>query len=158
MLMDDVAAIPPARAERPPPEVLAGLGALARVSRALVGTGSLAELGKRALAEMRTALGLELAVLYLPVPGEPGLARFVSSAAAGAQVAAREEVRYEPEAWRLAVTSGMPIVLREPAAWLGPNPSCRPRTTGSCSRSWPAATTWSAWSSRRPVRRSRSTR
>ena len=118
--------IPAAGTERPAPEVLAGLGALARVSRALVGTGSLAELGKRALAEMRAALGLDLAVLYLPVPGEPGLTRFVSSAAAGARLAAREEVRYEPEAWRLAVTSGMPIVLREPASWLGPNPFVPP--------------------------------
>jgi signal transduction histidine kinase len=124
--MDDVAAIPAAGTERPAPEVLAGLGALARVSRALVGTGSLAELAKRALAEMRAALGLDLAVLYLPVPGEPGLTRFVSSAAAGARLAAREEVRYEPEAWRLAVTSGMPIVLREPATWLGPNPFVPP--------------------------------
>jgi signal transduction histidine kinase len=124
--MDDVAAFPAAGTERPAPEVLAGLGALARVSRALVGTGSLAELAKRALAEMRAALGLDLAVLYLPVPGEPGLARFVSSAAAGTQVSARDEVRYEPEAWRLAVTSGMPIVLREPATWLGPNPFVPP--------------------------------
>jgi len=124
--MDDIAAFPRAESERPAPEVLAGLGALARVSRALVGTGSLAELAKRALAEMRAALDLDLAVLYLPVPGEPGLERFVSSAAAEADVTAREELRYEPEAWRLAVTSGMPIVLREPATWLGPNPFVPP--------------------------------
>ena len=67
------------------PEVFAGLGALARVSRALVGTGSLAELAERALGEMRAALDLELAVLYLPAAGDGGpcLDRFVCSAAAG---------------------------------------------------------------------------
>lgn len=121
--MDDGTVSPAAVRGRPAPEVLAGLGALARVSRALVGTGSLAELAKRALDEMRSALGLDLTVLYLPLPdGDEALARFVCSASAGAHVRAREELHYEPEAWRLAVTSGMPIVLREPAGWLGPNP------------------------------------
>ncbi len=125
--MDDGTASPAAVRGRPAPEVLAGLGALARVSRALVGTGSLAELATRALGEMRSALGLDLTVLYLPLPdGGEALARFVSSAAAGAHVRAREELRYEPEAWRLAVASGMPIVLREPAGWLGPNPFTPP--------------------------------
>lgn len=125
--MDDNAASSPATLARPAPEVLAGLGAVARVSRALVGTGSLAELAKRALGEMRAALDLDLAVLYLPVPeGGPALARLVSSAAADAVVQARDELRYEPEAWRLAVDSGMPIVLREPAGWLGPNPFTPP--------------------------------
>ena len=124
--MHDNAASPAAErgAGRVAPEVFAGLGALARVSRALVGTGSLAELAERALAEMRVALDLELTVLYLPAPGDdgPSLERFVSSAAAGTARVAREELRYEPEAWRLAVASGMPIVLREEAGWLGPNP------------------------------------
>jgi two-component sensor histidine kinase len=124
--MDDL--VSPVTAERGlvgrlAPEVLAGLGALARVSRALVGTGSLAELAARALSEMRDALELDLAVLYLPAPGGgPGLERFVSSAGAGAEVVARDELLYDPEAWRLAVASGMPIVFREPAGWLGPNP------------------------------------
>lgn len=128
--MDDVAAVasgPPAHGGRLAPEVVAGLGALARVSRAVVGTGSLAELATRALREMREALGLDLAALYLPAAdGGAALARFVSSAAADAQVVAREELRYEPEAWRLAVASGMPIVLREEAGWLGPNPFAPP--------------------------------
>jgi len=128
--MDDVAAPPsaePVLSGRLAPEVMAGLGALARVSRALVGTGSLAELATRALAEMRDALDLDLAVLYLPSSdGGPCLVRFVSSAAAGTEVVACEELRYEPEAWRLAVASGMPIVLREPAGWLGQNPFTPP--------------------------------
>jgi signal transduction histidine kinase len=125
--MDDVVALPPSAepvlSGRLAPEVMAGLGALARVSRALVGTGSLAELATRALGEMRDALDLDLAVLYLPVPdGSPCLERFVCSATADAPVVAADELRYEPEAWRLAVASGMPIVLREPASWLGQNP------------------------------------
>ncbi len=128
--MHDNAASP--AAERSPvarvaPEVFAGLGALARVSRALVGTGSLAELAERALGEMRAALDLELAVLYLPAgDGASSMDRFVCSAAAGTALAARAELRYDPEAWRLAVASGMPIVLREEAGWLGPNPFAPP--------------------------------
>jgi signal transduction histidine kinase len=128
--MDDAAAVasaPPAHGGRLAPEVVAGLGALARVSRAVVGTGSLAELATRALREMRDALRLELAALYLPAAdGGESLERFVASAAADAQVAARDELRYEPEAWRLAVASGMPVVLREEAGWLGPNPFVPP--------------------------------
>jgi signal transduction histidine kinase len=123
--MDDVAptVAPEPGLGRVAPEVLAGLGALARVSRALVGTGNLSELAARALSEMRDALDLDLAVLYLPEPGgRPRLERFVSSAAAGTDLIGREELRYEPEGWRLAVASGMPIVFREPAGWLGPNP------------------------------------
>ena len=131
MPMHDNAASPAAErgvVGRMAPEVFAGLGALARVSRALVGTGSLAELAERALGEMRAALDLELAVLYLPRPATTVrcLDRFVSSAAAGTVLAARDELRYEPEAWRLAVASGMPIVLREEAGWLGPNPFTPP--------------------------------
>jgi signal transduction histidine kinase len=130
MSMDDAAAVasaPPAHGGRLAPEVVAGLGALARVSRAVVGTGSLAELATGALREMREALGLELAALYLPAAdGGAALARFVVSAAADAQVVARDELRYEPEAWRLAVASGMPVVLREEAGWLGPNPFAPP--------------------------------
>src|SRR5258705_244424 len=48
------------------PEVLAGLGALSRVSRALVGTGELATLAQGALEEMTAALNLQTAALYLP--------------------------------------------------------------------------------------------
>jgi GAF domain-containing protein len=124
--MGDVASSSPDERDstgRLAPEVFAGLGALARVSRALVGTGSLSELAKRALEEMRDALDLHLATLYVAAPdGGPALVRFVSSAAAGTDLTARDELRYGAEAWRLAVASGMPVVLREPAGWLGPNP------------------------------------
>lgn len=99
------------------PEVLAGLGALSRVSRALVGTGELASLASGALDEMRSALGLDAAALYLPdADGHPVLRRYV-----GDQVAAGQ-LSFDEEAWRLAVARGAPIVLREPASWLVENP------------------------------------
>ena len=94
---------------------------------------------------MRDALDLELAALYLPVPdGDPRLVRFVSSAGGRRARRGREELRYEPEAWRLAVASGMPIVLREPAGWLGPNPFTPPAHDWLVLPLVAAATTWSA--------------
>jgi nitrate/nitrite-specific signal transduction histidine kinase len=102
------------------PEVLAGLGAVSRVSRALVGTGELPVLAGAALAEMREALGLELAALYLPdADGLPVLRRYVGDGAA-------EELSFDEEAWRLAVGGGAPIVLREAASWLVENPFSPP--------------------------------
>ena len=105
------------------PEVLAALGALGRVARALVGSGSLSHLAERALGEMRDALGLELVVLYLPRVGEePSLQRYISSTGAETGTRARDEVAFEDEAWRLAVASGAPLVFRDEASWLVPNP------------------------------------
>ncbi len=105
------------------PEVLEGLGALARVSRALAGTGSLSVLASRALAEMRDAMRLELAALYPPDgDGRLVLQRYVTAAAGAATVSARAELSFDEEAWRLAVASGAPIVLREAASWLVDNP------------------------------------
>jgi signal transduction histidine kinase len=100
-----------------PRDVLAGLAALSRVSRALVGTGELAALAARALDEMCAALDLETAALYLPdADGQPVLRRYV------ADRAVRAELAFDEEAWRLTVASGAPIVLREPATWLVENP------------------------------------
>jgi signal transduction histidine kinase len=99
------------------PEVLAGLGALSRVSRALVGTGELAALAAEALGEMCAALRLETAALYLPdADGQPLLRRYVVKAHV------RDELSFDEEAWRLAVAGGAPIVLREAASWLVENP------------------------------------
>jgi signal transduction histidine kinase len=93
------------------------------VARALVGSGSLSHLAERALGEMRDALGLELVVLYLPRVGEePSLQRYISSTKAETGMRARDEVAFEDEAWRLAVASGAPLVFREEASWLVPNP------------------------------------
>ena len=101
-------------ANRLAPEVLAGLAAVSRVSRALVGAGELPVLAAAALEEMREALRLQRAALYLPdADGLPVLRRYVGDSAA-------EELSFDEEAWRLA--TGAPIVLREPAGWLVENP------------------------------------
>lgn len=98
------------------PEVLTGLGAVSRVSRALVGPGDLAALASAALGEMRDALALRAAVLYLPdADGQPVLRRYAGDAAAA-------ELAFDAEAWRLAVAGGAPIILREAASWLVANP------------------------------------
>ena len=109
--------------QRLPPEALAGLGALTRVARALVGSGNLMELAERALAEIRDALALELAVLYLPRSGPPpSLQRYVASGAETTSARARDQVSFDDEAWSLAVASGVPLVFREEASWLVANP------------------------------------
>lgn len=106
-----------------PPDVLAGLGAIGRVARALVGGGPLPELCDRALAELRDALALEIAVLYLPAESaRPALVRYVTSAAGESLMKARAEVSFDEEAWRLAVASGVPLVFHEEAGWLVTNP------------------------------------
>ena len=105
-------------ADRLQPEVLAGLAAVSRVSRALVGTGDLPVLAGAALDAMREALGLDRAALYLPdADGQPVLRRYVGDDAA-------PELSFDEEAWRLV--SGAPIVLREPAGWLVANPFTPP--------------------------------
>ena len=104
------------------PEVLSGLAAVSRVSRALVGTGELPVLAAAALEEMREALRLHDAALYLPdADGHPVLRRYVGASAA-------EELSFDQEAWQLAIASGAPIVLREPATWLVENPFTPPAT------------------------------
>jgi signal transduction histidine kinase len=109
-----------------PPEVLAGLGAISRVARALNGAGTLTELAQRALGEMRESLGLDVAVLYLPEEsGEPVLRRYVACAG-GRAATTREELSFDPEAWQLAVTSGLPLVFHEPGSWLIANPFAPP--------------------------------
>jgi GAF domain-containing protein len=118
------------RAREPETEVLAALTAIGRVARALVGSGSLAQLSERALGEMRDALGLELVALYLPTADEPGLRRFVTSASASPAMRARDEVSFDDEAWRLAVATGAPLLFREEASWLVANPFDPP------ARSW----------------------
>src|SRR4051812_19006036 len=110
----------PGLARRLPPEVASGLGAISRVARALNEPGSLEELAGHALAEMRQALELSATVLYLPDgSGRPVLRRFLQDAP---ELAARAELVFEEEAWRLAVSSGHPLVFHETASWLVDNP------------------------------------
>ena len=139
----------PVRA-RPAPEVLAGLGALARVSRALVGTGSLAELAKRALDEMRAALGLDLAVLYLPLAGRrPGARRGSSPPPPRARTCGRAtSCATSPRRGGSRSPAACRSCCASRPAGSARTRSRRPRTTGSCCRSSPGATTWSASSSR----------
>jgi signal transduction histidine kinase len=115
---------------RPDPEVLAALGALGRVASALVGSGSLGELAERALDEMRVALGLEVVVLYIPRFAEQtSLQRYVTSADDRVTTRAHDEVEFDDEAGRLATASGAPLVFREEASWLVPNPFAPPAQT-----------------------------
>ena len=112
-----------ALAQRLAPEVLSALAAIGRVGRALVGPGTLTQLGERTLAEMRESLDLPIAVLYLSAPDEPHvLHRYVTCADSSAEVTARDELRFDDEAWRLASVGGAPLVFQEPASWLAENP------------------------------------
>jgi signal transduction histidine kinase len=106
-----------------PPDVLAGLGVISRVARALVGAASLPDLAQRGLGEMREALGLEVATLYLPAAsGRPVLVREVSAAAGTSERRAGAQIAFDEEAWRLAVASGVPLIFHEEGSWLVANP------------------------------------
>jgi signal transduction histidine kinase len=104
------------------PEVRGGLAAIGRVSRALVGAGSLPDLAGAALTEMRHALGLSVAALYLPTGIGPSLVRLIDSTGPGGAPRARERIDLDEEAWRLAMRSGTPLVFQEPAAWFAASP------------------------------------
>ena len=99
------------------PEVLSGLGGgLARLARA--GRHRASCRCSRAPRWRRCArrCACTTTALYLPdADGYQVLRRYVGSAAA-------EELSFDPEAWQLAIASGSPIVLREPATWLVANP------------------------------------
>jgi signal transduction histidine kinase len=110
-------------AGRLPPEVAAGLGALSRVARALNAPGALEDLAGHALAEMRSALGLAAAVLYLPdASGRPVLRRYLEDVPAGSGIATREALVFDEEAWRLAVAGAHPLVFQETGSWVVANP------------------------------------
>jgi signal transduction histidine kinase len=109
-------------AGRLPARVASGLEAVSRVARALTTPGALHEVAERALDAMRSTMDLEACVLYLPdAGGGPLLRRFEASPREGAR-SAREQVDFDPEAWRLAIAGGHPLVFNEPAGWLVPNP------------------------------------
>jgi signal transduction histidine kinase len=111
---------PSGLAGRLPPEVAAGLGAISRVARALNRPGTLAELTEHALGEMSGALSLSAAALYLPATAHRPALRRYREATTGPR--SREELAFDPEAWRLAIESGHPVVFHEPAGWLVDNP------------------------------------
>ena len=110
-------------AGRLPPEVAAGLGAISRVARALNRPGTLDELATHALAEMRSALGLTAAVLYLPDSrGRPVLRRYLQDVPEESGCSTREELVFDEEAWSLAVTGAHPLVFQETGGWVVANP------------------------------------
>jgi signal transduction histidine kinase len=111
------------------PDVAAGLGAIGRVAAALVSASSLQELAEQGLAEMRDALHMEVASLYLPDGrGRPLLHRHVTAAGGDSALQAAAEVVFDEEAWRLAVAGGAPLVFHEEGSWLVANPF-RPTAT-----------------------------
>src|SRR4051794_32500788 len=104
----------------PAVQLLAGFEAIARVARGLVAGHELPDMAEAALEAMREALELDAAALYLPEEdAPPPLARAV---ACGSSPLPTERLDLEPEAWRLAVAHGRPLVLQGEAPWLGPHP------------------------------------
>jgi len=106
------------------PELRSGLGAFGRTARALVSAVTLPELARGALEEMRDALGLEVAALYLPSgDGSPALERLE---VAGSGRAARDRLVFDEEAWRLAVQGDAPLVMHDRGTWLMNHPFAPP--------------------------------
>jgi signal transduction histidine kinase len=109
-------------AARLPAGVASGLEAISRVARALTTPGALPEVADGALDAMRATMDLEACVLYVPdAAGRPVLTRYAARPSAGAR-RARDQIGFDPAAWRLAIAGGHPLVFNEPAGWLVPNP------------------------------------
>jgi nitrate/nitrite-specific signal transduction histidine kinase len=124
---DQSRACPTGLAGRLEPEVVAGLATLTRVGRALTATGSLDDIARHALGEMRTSLDLEAVVLYVPAArGRPVLHRYLELWGAGNELCAAEQLDFDEDAWHLAFDGGNPIVFREPGGWFVENPFSPP--------------------------------
>src|SRR5215218_8118192 len=109
-------------AGRLPARVASGLEAISSVACALTTPGALHEVAERALDAMRTAMDLQVCVLYLADAAQrPLLTRFEASPRAGAR-GARDQIDFEPAAWQLAIAGGHPLVFNEPAGWVVRNP------------------------------------
>src|ERR1700754_4781804 len=101
------------------PDVRDALGAVGRVAAALVSSEGLDEVAIQALSEMRDALDLEAAALYLPQPGaDHVLERSAHGSADESGIHVHERIPFDNESWSLTVQSGSPLVLRESASWL----------------------------------------
>jgi signal transduction histidine kinase len=102
-------------------------GAVRRTARALVSAVTLSELAQGALEEMRDALGLEIAVLFVPPEeGRPVLQRFAVATRSPARTRARERLVFDEEAWRLAVQGDAPLVMHDRGEWLMEHPFAPP--------------------------------
>ena len=98
-------------------------GAVGRTARALVSAVTLPELAQGALEEMRDALGLSIAALYVAPGDRPVLERL---AVAADRAHARERLVFDEEAWRLAVQGDAPLVLHDRGEWLMEHPFTPP--------------------------------
>lgn len=99
------------------------LASVARVARVLVDTRGLPELGDDAMAEIREALALDVAALYLvDGSGARVLTCVGKQAARGSAVEVMEAVSLDAEAWRFVAASGGPLVFREATATVLENP------------------------------------
>ena len=99
-------------------------GAVGRTARALVSAVTLPELAQGALEEMRDALGLAIAALYVP-PGDGPVLELLA-VTASAPVRARERLVFDEEAWQLAVQGDAPLVLHDRGEWLMEHPFTPP--------------------------------
>jgi len=99
-------------------------GAVGRTARALVSAGTLPELAQGALEEMRDALGLAIAALYVPPGDGPVLERVAVTASA--PIRARDRLVFDEEAWQLAVQGDAPLVLHDRGVWLMEHPFTPP--------------------------------
>ena len=110
--------------------VLTALAAVERVAYALVSPASLADLGEGALKQVRETLQLSVAAMYVVDADRSAEAardgarfrRFMSSEDGRASTRARDRVELDAEAAALLSAAGAPLVFREAAAWLTPNP------------------------------------
>lgn len=110
-------------ARRGTPGELDSLAGVARVARALVGIGGLQELGRDAMVEIREALELEAAALY--VAGDPGsgtLRCIERRTTARSLVEIEDVVSLDAAAWAFLAASGGPLVFRESTAMVMQNP------------------------------------
>ncbi len=98
--------------------------AVGRTARALVSAVTLPELAQGALEEMRDALGLAIAALYVPPGDGPVLERVAVTASA--PIRARERLVFDEEAWQLAVQGDAPLVLHDRGEWLLEHPFTPP--------------------------------
>jgi signal transduction histidine kinase len=99
-------------------------GAVGRTARALVSAVTLPELAQGALEEMRDALGLAIAALYVPPGDGPVLERVAVTASA--PILARDRLVFDEEAWQLAVQGDAPLVLHDRGEWLMEHPFSPP--------------------------------
>ncbi|MGO9905448.1 MAG: GAF domain-containing sensor histidine kinase [Solirubrobacteraceae bacterium] len=110
-------------AGRLPPELLRSLGAVSRVARAVATAATLRDLAQRGLAEMRDVLHLDVVALYLPDAGGRSLVtRYATAAGGETRTNSVDKIAFDAEAWRLAVSSGVPLIFHEEGSWLVENP------------------------------------